>query len=148
MLYCSSIKFSSIISSDSRVESLLMIYSLILVSIIISPALIILLDSEIIIIPSFIVYVCGYQWAWLFSCSSLFCSIALFDSNSFSSISSIDSNSISNISLFNSTSINAIPTNSCSNYSSIDLDSLSTSGAMGCIFRCLGKIRVFIVLFG
>ena len=37
------------------------------VVIIISPALIILLDSEIIIIPSFIVYSCGYQWAWTFS---------------------------------------------------------------------------------
>lgn len=58
---------SSKLCSDVVFESSLTLFSLFLIAIIISPALIILLDSEIIIIPSFIVYSCGYQWAWTFS---------------------------------------------------------------------------------
>ena len=52
---------SSILCSGAVFEFGLILICFLFVVIIISPALIILLDSEIIIIPSFIVYSCGYQ---------------------------------------------------------------------------------------
>lgn len=58
---------SSVLCSGAVFEFSLILGSFLFIVIIISPALIILLDSEIIIIPSFIVYSCGYQWAWTFS---------------------------------------------------------------------------------
>ena len=66
-LYCSGAVF----------EFSLILVSFLFILIIISPALIILLDYEIIIVPSFIVFVCGYQWAWTFS-GSLFSSFFSF----------------------------------------------------------------------
>ena len=58
---------SSILCSGAVFEFSLIFLCFLFIVIIISPALIILLDAEIIIIPSFIVYSCGYQWAWTFS---------------------------------------------------------------------------------
>ncbi len=57
----------SIYCSGAVFEFSLIFLSFLFVVIIISPALIILLDTEIILVPSFIVYSCGYQWAWTFS---------------------------------------------------------------------------------
>ena len=57
---------SSQLCSDVVSESPSTLFPLFLIAIIISPALIISLDSEIIIIPSSIIYSCGYQWAWTF----------------------------------------------------------------------------------
>jgi len=52
---------SSKVCSDAVFESSLTIYSFILIGIVISPALVILLDSEIIMQPSFILFVNGLQ---------------------------------------------------------------------------------------
>ena len=60
---------SSRLCSDVVFETSLVLFSLFLVIIIISPALIILLDLELIIMPSFIIYSCGVQWLWSFSLS-------------------------------------------------------------------------------
>ncbi len=62
---------SSLYCSGAVFEFCLILISFFFIIIIISPALIILLDYEIIIVPSFIVFVCGYQWAWTFSGSIL-----------------------------------------------------------------------------
>ena len=71
---------SSLYCSGAVFEFSLILVSFLFIVIIISPALIILLDYEIIIVPSFIVFICGYQWAWTFS-GSLFGLISyLFDS--------------------------------------------------------------------
>ena len=50
-------------------EFFLTVFSLFFLLFIISPALIILLDSDLIILPSFIIYSLGYQWAWTFNLS-------------------------------------------------------------------------------
>ena len=60
---------SSRLCSDVVFETSLVLFSLFLIIIIISPALIILLDLELIIMPSFIIYSCGVQWLWSFSLS-------------------------------------------------------------------------------
>ena len=62
---------SSRLCSDVVFETSLVLFSLFLIAIIISPALIILLDLELIIMPSFIIYSCGVQWLWSFSLSYL-----------------------------------------------------------------------------
>lgn len=62
---------SSRLCSDVVFETSLVLFSLFLIIIIISPALIILLDLELIIMPSFIIYSCGVQWLWSFSLSYL-----------------------------------------------------------------------------
>jgi len=51
---------------DVVFEASLILLFIFFIFIIISPALITLSDSEIIISPSFIIYSCGYQWAWTF----------------------------------------------------------------------------------
>ena len=49
------------------IEFISTLFSLLFLIIIISPALIILLDYDLIIIPSFIIYSLGLQWAWQFN---------------------------------------------------------------------------------
>lgn len=58
---------NSRLCSDVVFETSLVLFSLFLIGIIISPALIILLDLELIIMPSFIIYSTGMQWQWSFS---------------------------------------------------------------------------------
>ena len=55
------------LSNNVIFETLLVLFSLFLIIIIISPALIILLDLELIIMPTFIIYSTGMQWMWAFS---------------------------------------------------------------------------------
>ena len=87
---------SSLYCSGAVFEFSLILVSFLFIVIIISPALIILLDYEIIIVPSFIVFVCGYQWAWTFSGSlSSYFSSLLSSSSSFSSLSSLSAPPIS-----------------------------------------------------
>ncbi len=43
------------------------LFSLLLLVLIITPALIILLDFDVIVLPSFIIYSLGLQWAWQFN---------------------------------------------------------------------------------
>ena len=62
---------SSRLCSDVVFETSLVLLCFFLIAIIISPALIILLDLELIIMPSFIIYSCGVQWLWSFSLSYL-----------------------------------------------------------------------------
>ena len=57
--------------NDTFIELVCTSFSLLFLLFIISPALIILLDIDSIIIPSFIIYSLGYQWAWTYSISYL-----------------------------------------------------------------------------
>ena len=60
------------------VEFISTLFSLLFLVIIISPALIILLDYDITIIPSFLIYSLGLQWAWQFNIVFLDSSIGFF----------------------------------------------------------------------
>lgn len=68
------ININSLIFNDSSLELLITLFSIIFLLLIISPALIIILDCDSILIPSIILYSIGYQWAWQFNLyfSSLF----------------------------------------------------------------------------
>lgn len=71
LIICTSSKLSSIYFNHSWMEFFGTILSLIFLIFIISPALIILLDYDISIIPSFIIYSLGYQWSWSFNIAFL-----------------------------------------------------------------------------
>lgn len=62
---------SSVYFIDYWVELILTIISLIILSVIIAPSLVILLDSDSNILASFIVETIGYQWAWNFNITLL-----------------------------------------------------------------------------
>jgi len=62
LLYYSNLNFNQLL-----VEFISTLFSLLFLIIIISPALIILLDFDITIIPSFLIYSLGLQWAWQFN---------------------------------------------------------------------------------
>ena len=62
LLYYSNINFNHCL-----IEFISTLFSLLFLIIIISPALIILLDFDLIILPSFIIYSLGLQWAWQFN---------------------------------------------------------------------------------
>ena len=62
LLYYSTIHFN-----HSTIEFISTLLSLLFLIIIISPALIILMDYDLIIIPSYIIYALGLQWAWQFN---------------------------------------------------------------------------------
>ena len=87
LLYYSNIQFNHCI-----VEFLSTLFSLFFLIIIISPALIILLDFDLIILPDFIIYSLGIQWSWCFDIKSKFFNIYL-DHFIISSETSIYSNS-------------------------------------------------------
>ena len=57
--------------NDIFIELLCTLFSLLFLLFILSPSLIILLNLDSIIIPSFIIYSLGYQWAWTYSISYL-----------------------------------------------------------------------------
>jgi heme/copper-type cytochrome/quinol oxidase subunit 2 len=96
LLIQSSLLFNSIYRlNDLLVELLLTIIAMWFLWFIISPSIIMLLDYDLLIIPSFIVYCLGYQWAWTFTtiCAAEFSSsgiiIANFDQYVTSSINAI-----------------------------------------------------------
>ena len=60
---------STIYLNDTWMEFFLSLFSVWFLWLIISPSLILLLDFDLILIPSFIIYSLGYQWAWSFNLS-------------------------------------------------------------------------------
>lgn len=58
---------STVYFNHSFIELFITILSIIFLLFIISPALIILLDYDLILLPSYIIYTIGYQWAWNFN---------------------------------------------------------------------------------
>ena len=56
--------YSTIYFNHSLIELYITFLSLIILLFIISPSLIILLDYDIVLIPEFLIYTLGYQWAW------------------------------------------------------------------------------------
>ena len=68
LILCSSLLLHSTIDlNDTWMEFFLTLFSLWFLWMIISPSLIILLDFDLISLPSFVIYSLGYQWAWSFS---------------------------------------------------------------------------------
>ena len=66
LLYYINISFD-----DTLVEFISTLFSLLFLIVIISPALIILLDFDLTIVPSYIIYSLGLQWAWQFNLNFL-----------------------------------------------------------------------------
>nr|YP_010729737.1 Cox2 [Calcarina hispida]WEF49977.1 Cox2 [Calcarina hispida] len=71
IIYSSLFILSTLSFNDSLLEFMSTLFSLLFLIIIISPALIILLDFDLIIIPSYIIYSLGLQWAWQFNLNFL-----------------------------------------------------------------------------
>ena len=69
LLSSSLLTIVSIYLNDPLMEFFLTLCSLWFLWLIISPSLIILLEFDLILIPSFIIYSLGYQWAWSFNLS-------------------------------------------------------------------------------
>ena len=63
--------FNKIYYNDTFIEFVCTLFSLMFLLFIISPALIILLDIDSIIMPSFIIWSLGYQWAWTYNITYL-----------------------------------------------------------------------------
>ncbi len=59
--------YSNININHCLIEFTSTLFSLLLLILIITPALIILLDFDVIVLPSFIIYSLGLQWAWQFN---------------------------------------------------------------------------------
>ncbi len=59
--------YSNISINHCLIEFTSTLFSLLLLILIITPALIILLDFDVIVLPSFIIYSLGLQWAWQFN---------------------------------------------------------------------------------
>jgi len=60
--------YSNVNINHCLIEFISTLFSLLFLILIISPTLIILLDFDLIILPSFIIYSLGLQWAWQFNC--------------------------------------------------------------------------------
>ena len=71
ILKITTLYFNKIYYNDTLLEFVCTLFSLLFLLFIVSPALIILLDIDSIIMPSFIIYSLGYQWAWTYSISFL-----------------------------------------------------------------------------
>ena len=69
LLSSSLLTIVSIYLNAAWMEFFLTLFSLSFLWLIISPSLIILLEFDLILIPSFIIYSLGYQWAWSFNLS-------------------------------------------------------------------------------
>jgi len=63
--------YSNLNINHCLIEFISTLFSVLFLLLIISPALIILLDFDLIILPSFIIYSLGLQWAWQFNISFL-----------------------------------------------------------------------------
>ena len=59
--------YSNVNCNHCLIEFISTLFSLLFLVIIISPALIILLDFDLVVLPSFIIYSLGLQWAWQFN---------------------------------------------------------------------------------
>ena len=59
--------YSNVNINHCLIEFISTLFSLLFLILIISPTLIILLDFDLIILPSFIIYSLGLQWAWQFN---------------------------------------------------------------------------------
>ena len=64
LVYTSILFFSTIRLNDSRIELISTLFSILFLLIIISPALLILLEYDINILSSSVINPLGYQWAW------------------------------------------------------------------------------------
>ena len=73
LLSSSLLTIVSIYLNAAWMEFFLTLFSLWFLWLIISPSLIILLEFDLILIPSFIIYSLGYQWAWSFNLSFTLC---------------------------------------------------------------------------
>ena len=92
--------YSNVNINHSLIEFITTLFSLLFLILIISPTLIILLDFDLIILPSFIIYSLGLQWAWQFNIIFLPLSIGFESYCDHYIISSINKKSISSYSCF------------------------------------------------
>ena len=53
--------------NDTLMEFFFSLFSILFLLLIVSPSLIILLDFDLILLPYFLIYSLGYQWAWTFT---------------------------------------------------------------------------------
>ncbi len=67
LISCTLLYYSNVNINHCLIEFISTLFSLLFLILIISPALIILLDFDLIILPSFIIYSLGLQWAWQFN---------------------------------------------------------------------------------
>ena len=67
LISCTLLYYSNVNINHCLIEFISTLFSLLIIILIISPALIILLDFDLIILPSFIIYSLGLQWAWQFN---------------------------------------------------------------------------------
>ena len=67
LIKCTLLYYSNVNINHCLIEFISTLFSLLFLILIISPALIILLDFDLIILPSFIIYSLGLQWAWQFN---------------------------------------------------------------------------------
>ena len=65
-LYLNKIQYN-----DTVIELACTLFLLLFLLFVVSPALIILLDIDSIIMPSFVIYNLGFQWAWTYSISCM-----------------------------------------------------------------------------
>ncbi len=108
ILKCTALYFNKIYYNDSLIEFMCTLSCLIFLLFIISPALIILLDIDSIVMPSFIIYSLGYQWAWTYSISyisSNLCGFIYYNDHHLISSYFYSSNNINNnnINIINNT---------------------------------------------
>ena len=87
--------YSNVNINHCLIEFISTLFSLLFLILIISPTLIILLDFDLIILPSFIIYSLGLQWAWQFNCIFLPINIGFESYCDHYIISSINKKSIS-----------------------------------------------------
>jgi len=106
ILKITTLYFNKIYYNDTFIEFICTQFSLIFLLFIISPALIILLDIDTIIMPSFIIYNLGYQWAWTYSISYLHSNIGYTSYNDHYIISSYFYSSVEHSMLSSSTANN------------------------------------------
>ena len=72
LLSCSLLYYITLDFNDTFIEFSFSLFSVCFLLLIVSPSLIILLDFDLILIPCFLIYCLGYQWAWTFNFCNLF----------------------------------------------------------------------------
>jgi hypothetical protein len=71
LINSSTLFITSINFTNSLIERIITLFCILYLLFIISPALILLLDGDIVIVPSFIISTIGYQWAWSLNINQL-----------------------------------------------------------------------------
>ena len=71
MIKLTTLHLSKVNYNDAQVELACSLFLLLFLLFIVSPALIVLLDMDSLVVPSFIIYNLGFQWAWTYSISYL-----------------------------------------------------------------------------